>query len=199
MKKTRLNRITKELKRLLNNLKNDSIQNYLKNLSATNATNYSLWKATKRLKQPQAPIHPIKLNERGWARNEQEKALAFGKNLEKIFQPFAATCRVEEDNAVHDFLEAPFKLNLPIKKIKISEVKMITKNNLNRKKASGYDLITGKVLEELSEKGKKMLTMLFKAILRIGIFSHQRKVAQIIPIPKPGKKKPGRNYSISTH
>jgi hypothetical protein len=66
--KTRLNRITKELKRLLNNLENDFTQNYLKNLSATSATNCSLWKATKRLKQPQAPIPPIKLNEGGWAK-----------------------------------------------------------------------------------------------------------------------------------
>jgi hypothetical protein len=99
----------------------------LKNLSATNATNYPLWKATKRLKQPQATIPPVTLNEGGWARNEQEKALAFGKHLEKVFQPFAATCTAEEDNAVHDFLEAPFQLDLPIKKIKINEVKMIIK------------------------------------------------------------------------
>jgi hypothetical protein len=69
----------------------------LKNLAATNATPYSLWKATERLKQLQAPIPPIKLNKVGWARNEQEKALAFGKHLDKVFQPFAATCTAEED------------------------------------------------------------------------------------------------------
>jgi hypothetical protein len=141
---------------------------------------------------------PIKLNERGWARNEQEKALAFGKHLEKVFQPFAATCTAEEDNATHDLSEAPFQLYLPIKKIKINEVKMIIKNNLNPKKATGYDLITGKVPKELSEKGMKMLTILFEAILRTGIFPDQWKVAQIILIPKPGKKS-GRNYIISTH
>jgi hypothetical protein len=132
----------------------------LKNLSVPNTTNYSLWKATKRLKQLQAPIPPIKLNEGGWARNEQEKALAFGKHLEKVFQPFAATYTAEKDNATHDFLEAPFQLDLPIKKIKINEVNMIIKNNLNPKKAPGYDLITGKELKELSEKGMKMLTIL---------------------------------------
>jgi hypothetical protein len=44
----------------------------------------------------------------------------------------------------------------------------------------------------------KMLTILFNAILRTGIFPDQWKVAQIILIPKPGKK-PGRNYTISTH
>jgi hypothetical protein len=64
---------------------------------------------------------------------------------------------------------------------------MIIKNNLNPKKAPGYDLITGKVLKELSEKGMKMLTILFNAILRTGIFPDQWKVAQIILIPKLGK------------
>jgi hypothetical protein len=127
------------------------------------------------------------LNEGEWARNEQEKALAFGKHPEKVFQPFAATCTAEEDNVIHDFLEAPFQLDLPIKKIKINEFKMIIKNNLNQKKAPGYDLITGKVLKELSEKRMKKLTILFNAILRTGIFPDQWKVAQIILIPKPGK------------
>jgi hypothetical protein len=53
---------------------------------------------------------------------------------------------------MHDFLEATFQLDLPIKKININEVKMIIKSNLNPKKAPGYDLIIGKVLKELSEK-----------------------------------------------
>jgi hypothetical protein len=76
----------------------------------------------------------VTLNEGEWARNEQEKALAFGKHLEKVFQPFAATCTAEEDNAIHNVLQAPFQLDLPIKKIKINEVKMIIKNNLNPKR-----------------------------------------------------------------
>jgi hypothetical protein len=41
---------------------------------------------------------------------------------------------------------------LPIKKIKIKEVKMIIKNNLNPKKAPEYDLITGKVLKNYQKK-----------------------------------------------
>jgi hypothetical protein len=90
--------------------------------------------------------------------------------------------------AIHDFLEAPFQLDLPSKKIKINEVKMILKNNLNLKKAPGYDLITVKVLKELSEKGMKVLTIICNVILRTGIFPDQWEVAQIILIPKPGKK-----------
>jgi hypothetical protein len=156
----------------------------LKNLSATNATNYSLWKATKRLKQPQAPIPLIKLNEGGWTRNEQEKALAFGKHLEKYFNHSQQHAQQKKIMPYMTFLEAPFQLDLPIKKIKINEVKMIIKNNLNPKKAPGYGLITGKVIKELSEKRMKMLTILFNAILKTGIFPDQWKVAQIILISK---------------
>jgi hypothetical protein len=43
-----------------------------------------------------------------------------------------------------------------------------------------------------------MLTTLFNAILRTGIFLDRWKVAQIILIPKPGKKT-GRNDIISTY
>jgi hypothetical protein len=45
-----------------------------------------------------------------------------------VFKPFAATCTAE-DNAIHEFLEAPFQLDMPIKKIKINEVKMIIKGS----------------------------------------------------------------------
>jgi hypothetical protein len=83
-----------------------------------------------------SPHPPIKLNEGGWTRNEQEKALAFGKHLEKVFQPFAATCTAEEDNAIYDVFRSPISTGFAIKKIKINEVKMIIKNNLNPKEGS---------------------------------------------------------------
>lgn len=50
--KKRLNSITAKLKQLLSNDKNQGIQIYLRNLDATAATDYSLWKATKKLKRP---------------------------------------------------------------------------------------------------------------------------------------------------
>jgi hypothetical protein len=44
-----------------------------------------------------------------------------------------------------------------------------------------------KAVSGIIRKGMKMLTTLFNSILRTGIFPDQRKVAQIILIPKPGK------------
>lgn len=48
--KTKLNKLTKETKKLLLEHRNRGVKKYLQNLSATTATNYSLWKATKGLK-----------------------------------------------------------------------------------------------------------------------------------------------------
>lgn len=47
--KTRLNNLTKQLTREIQTIKNESINIYLKELSADSKTDYSVWKATKRL------------------------------------------------------------------------------------------------------------------------------------------------------
>jgi len=53
--KGKLNKAVNELKELLNDHKQKAIQTYLESLTATE---YSLWKATKRLQRPQTPIPP---------------------------------------------------------------------------------------------------------------------------------------------
>jgi hypothetical protein len=59
--------------------------------------------------------------------------------------------------------------------------------DLNPRKAPGYDLITGRILKEMPIKGIVHLTTICNSIIRMGYFPVQRKVAQIIMIPKPGK------------
>jgi hypothetical protein len=56
--KVKLNKAVKELKQLLKDEKQKAIQTYLENLTATESTEYSLWKTTKRLKRPQTPPPP---------------------------------------------------------------------------------------------------------------------------------------------
>jgi hypothetical protein len=58
--KTAFNKAVNELKQLLYEEKQQAIQTYLASLTATDATDYSLWKATKRLKQPQPTIPPLR-------------------------------------------------------------------------------------------------------------------------------------------
>ena len=56
--KTAFNKTAKNLKQFLCEAKQQGIQAYLRNLTATDATDYSLWKATRRLIRPQTPISP---------------------------------------------------------------------------------------------------------------------------------------------
>lgn len=58
---------------------------------------------------------------------------------------------------------------------------------LNCKKAPGYDLIIGRVLQELPEIGYIYLTQFFNTILRLHFVPLQWKIAQVIMVPKPGK------------
>jgi hypothetical protein len=70
---------------------------------------------------------------------------------------------------------------LPMKKILINEVKHI-QNKINPKKSPGYDLITGKILKELSQKCLRAITQIYNAILQT-----EWKVGQITMTVKPGK------------
>jgi len=63
--KTKLNKLIKALKNLLERERNQGIQRYLSELSPSAETNYSLWKATKRLKRPQIQLQPISRMEDG--------------------------------------------------------------------------------------------------------------------------------------
>jgi len=55
-----------------------------------------------------------------------------------------------EEETITNELNAPHQMALPTKKIRINEVKNVIKCKIHPKKAPGYDLITGKVLQELS-------------------------------------------------
>jgi hypothetical protein len=59
-------------------------------------------------------------------------------------------------------LEAPYKLEQPIKRFKRGEVQKVI-SNLNPEKSSDYDLISGKILKELPIIGIKYLIQLFSA------------------------------------
>jgi len=177
-----------ELKHMLRTLKNEGIQNYLQGLTPTEATYYSLWKAIRKIKQPQYQIPPIRINRNTWARTDKQKAAAFAKHLTSFFQPFPSQLTAMEEETIKNELNAPHQMTLPMKKIRINEIKNVIKHKIHPKKAPGYDLITGKVLQELFQKGLKAITQIYNAILRIESFPCQWKVGQIIMIAKPEKK-----------
>jgi len=76
---------------------------------------------------------------------------------------------------------------LPMKKIRINEVKHVIHIKSIKKSFPGYDLITGKILKEPSQKGLRAKTQIYNAILQTEYFPRQWKVGQIIMIVKPEK------------
>jgi len=66
--------------------RNQRIQEYPSKLSATPETNYSLWKATKRLKRPQTHHSSIKKQNRSWTRSEEEGIETFIRHLSRAFK-----------------------------------------------------------------------------------------------------------------
>jgi len=69
--KERYNKLAKELKNLLHNLKYEGIQDYPKGLTPTEGTDYSLWRTTCYMKRPQHHIPPLRINQNTRARTEK--------------------------------------------------------------------------------------------------------------------------------
>ena len=61
------------------------------------------------------------------------------------------------------------------------------KNKINPNKAPGFDLITGKIIQQLPKKAIIKLTNLINAAFRLNYVPTLCKVAEVIMIPKPEK------------
>lgn len=183
--KTNFNRATQELKRLLYRIKNQWFEDYTQSLSPTEATDYSLWKATKRMKRPKVTASPILKPDGTWAKSSEEKSDAFAEYFSNVFKPFEAVINNEEET--QEFLDSALQLTLPVPSFRPSEVHTVITGNLNPNKAPGYDLITGRVLKALPRKGVIFLTFLYNAMIRLQHVPIQFKRAIITVIPKPGK------------
>ena len=61
------------------------MQKTLTELSNDKSSDYSLWKATKRLKNPINPIPPLMDVNNKWAKSNLEKAVVFSKHLMNSF------------------------------------------------------------------------------------------------------------------
>lgn len=175
-----LNNLCEQLKNEIKAIKNECFENFLRELTADESSDYSLWKATKYLNRPKNHDPPIRNNDGNWARRDKEKSEIFADHLANTFQPHSPTGMEEIPQVTsHD--------GATIKSITIAEVASTIRNNLSTKKAPGYDLITAQILKELPRIGILKLTHLFNAALRLRYVPMQWKIAEVIMIPKPGK------------
>jgi hypothetical protein len=91
------------------------------------------------------------------------------------------------DPAVDKKLTTNTQLSGNLHVFTLSELKQVMKQ-LNQHKAPGSDLITGLMLQEMPLEGLQTLLRLFNAIARLEYWPALLKHANIIMIPKPGKK-----------
>jgi hypothetical protein len=77
--------------------------------------------------------------------------------------------------------------NEEIKLVTVTEVKDEINNNINPKKAPGFDLITGEILQQLPRKAIVKITNLISAAFRLKYVLRLWKVAEVIMILKPRK------------
>jgi hypothetical protein len=143
-----------------------------------------LREATKKIKQVKRPSPPLRTSQGTWARCIVKKVQAFAEHLANVFQSHLSENEPKEEGALIQLLETRYQLEPSINRLKRAEVQEVI-NSLNPKKSSAYDLITGKILQELPIIGTKYLTQLLNAVLLKGYFSAQCKVAQILKPDKP--------------
>jgi len=105
--KVRLNRAIKDLKRLLDAEKNNGVQKYLQGLDALAASDYSLWKATRKLKQPKIVSPPLRNEDGNWDRSDKEKAETFANHLQRVFLPHPYKGTAEHETEVMRTLAEP--------------------------------------------------------------------------------------------
>ena len=83
--KTNFNKATSDLKKALKKVEEESIRKKLSSLTATSATDYSLWKATKSLTKSQCHNPPIKNSDNTWSKTNEEKANFLAHYFGNIF------------------------------------------------------------------------------------------------------------------
>lgn len=183
--KKAFNKAAAELKHYLKEIKDDELKNKLENLNPQARNEHSLWKTVKNSKDaPQAAHHPIKLNDNSWAKNDKDRAEAFGSFLSQVFTPNDGDAATESEMKL--FLETDMQLSPPLRCCSPREIQRAIKD-LEPNKAPGFCLITAEVLKQLSRKAIVFLTQLFNAIMRIGYYPSIWKISEIIMIPKHGK------------
>ena len=123
--KAKLNKAVNELKQLLNDHKQKAIQTSLESVTATE---YSLWKATKRLQRPQTTIPPPLRTAGGeWAKSDTQKANVLADHFANVFKPYNSEMPGDEEREILHALENPSRLATPVKKFKLTEVRSAIK------------------------------------------------------------------------
>jgi hypothetical protein len=79
-------------------------------------------------------------NPKHLGQNGQKEATACAEHLASVFQHFPSQLSVMEEETINNDLNSPHQLAVPMKKIRINEVKNVIKYKKKKKKCSGLRL-----------------------------------------------------------
>ena len=85
--KKHLNKLAKEIKNKRKEHNNNEFAKFIGTLSTHKNFNYSLWKATKKIKKAIIPVQAIRKADNTWARSNEEQAEEFFNHLCNTFTP----------------------------------------------------------------------------------------------------------------
>lgn len=192
--KTNLNYLTNEVKRLLQDYRNEQWNTFLTTLETEDQ---SLWNTTRALTKgaKRKNIPPV-TDGNTTAVSDKQKAEMFANSLTKQFQlNNIKNRRIEEEveNSIYVF-------NLPTTDEEEEEIENVTTEDitkiisqLRKKKAPGIDGITNMALKFLTEEGHSRIADITNAIYKLRYFPQIWKTSQIVMIKKP--QKPDKDVS----
>ena len=180
--KRRLNQLTRRVKWELDNIRYSSYSAYLEKI---NPNDSSLWLATKTILRQRNVIPSLKNGLANYDTNA-EKSEAFADYFESCFTTEDDTHH-QNEHSEEITNKINYEHNTIITPTSPKEIQLII-SKLASKKSPGHDLITNKILKNLTPKALTYLASLFNSTMRIGTFPLTWKHAIIVPIHKPGKQ-----------
>jgi len=124
---------------------------------------------------PHTHVPPIRKIDGAWARNEQDIAEVYTQYLESIFQPNNIAFEFDMIQCQpHNETRGKIRFFTPL------EIAHEIDNNINPRKAPGFDEISPRILNDLPKKTIILLKHIYNAILRLESFLMQWKKAQVI-------------------
>jgi len=162
---------------------------YYDNIVCVIIVNSSLWLATKRLLK-QHNVIPLLKNGPAKFETNAEKTEVLANHFASCFNSVDEDTVYNDQNAMHPDIyhlpNVPMSIQMTVFPLHPIEIQQIIVKLAN-KKSLGHDLITNKILKNVTPKVLSYLASLYNSAMRLGTFPSSWKHAIIIPIHKPGK------------
>lgn len=185
-----LNKITHRIKKELDEFRVRAYQKFIENIGPNDP---GMWRTTRKILKTPEELPTLSSEGKTYC-SDEEKSTAFAHHLETVFRP-NITCTGTHIMHVINTIDRNYPTDTNnIDPVSSLELKAIV-STFSKRKSPGYDLITNKMLQNLTEKSFSILASIFNACLRLGYFPDAWKHAVIVMFSKPGKdKKDPRNY-----